>query len=348
MNAVKYLGTDEGIGLVDVPAPTVAPDEVLIKMRAASICGSDLRYQMGTFSPPAGTQPILGHEGAGVVVETGEDVDCFDNGDRVAVHYVISCGACKPCLQGRDNSCRRRESIGHDRDGTFAEYIAVPSQNAVKMGSDIPFEWGSIVGCASSTAYHAVRRANMTPGDTVVVFGVGGVGLSTVLWANNFGAGRIIAVDLIDPKLDAACACGADLAINAATESPVSAVMEETDGWGVDVAFECSGTPAGMKQSLATVDGKNRYDSGTVVAVGLQHESFEVEYWGLREGGLILVGDHTRREIREVFELLEADTVDLSPLLGLSIPLERIHYGFDCTADTEGPVGRVILDPTRE
>jgi len=196
-----------------VDVPDVAATEVLVGVRAASLCGSDLDVLTGE-SPPRFEYPLtLGHEGAGKVVETGSDVSDLGEGDRVAVHYPVTCDRCKHCLAGRDNRCADRESIGTHRDGTFAKYVAIPARNAVEIGS-LPAEWGLIVSCAVSTAYHATRIAEVGHGDSVAVFGAGGVGLHAVRWAEYFGASTAIAVDVNDGKLPLAREFGADVAVD--------------------------------------------------------------------------------------------------------------------------------------
>lgn len=179
MKAFRYHGPKIPLTFEDIPRPSVGPRDALIEVRASGICGSDLHYYHGTILPKA--VPItLGHEVSGTVEEVGEDVSDLAVGDRVCVHYVISCGDCVHCGQGNDNRCRRRRSIGTHMDGGFAEYVVVPSRNAFKLPSDVPFEHGAIIGCAVSTPFHALRIAGTGPGDNVVVFGLGGVGMHAV------------------------------------------------------------------------------------------------------------------------------------------------------------------------
>lgn len=345
MQAVRYLGDDTRIAVEEVERPTVGASEVRITVRAASLCGSDLHYREADSEFSPGTVPVtLGHEGAGVVTEVGDEVTAVAEGDRAIVHYVQSCGHCKPCLAGNDNRCRNRESIGHDVDGTFAEEIVVPERCAIPMSEDIPFAWGSVVGCAGSTAFHATERGDIEPGDTVAVFGAGGVGLHAILWAAFRGAATVIAIEPIGARRQAAREYGADLTLDPETDDVVKMIAEATDGWGVDAAIECSGSPDAMKTAIDAVDGENRYESGTVVSVGLQETPLEATYWGLREGALLVSGDHTRGELRTITDLMAAGRIDLSNSVADRIGLDEIDAGLDRVAAGE-IVGRIVIEP---
>lgn len=347
MLAVQKPSHDEPARVVeDVDVPTVGPGEVLVEMRAASLCGSDLEVLTGEGSPRFEYPLIVGHEGAGEVVETGDGVTGLEEGDRIAIHYPTTCDRCKHCLAGRDNRCPNRESIGTHRDGTFAEYVAVPARNALELG-EVPYEWGSIASCAVSTAYHAVRVAEVLHGDSVIVFGAGGVGLHAVLWAEYAGASTIIAADVADEKLPLAREFGADRTVNPASEDLAALVAAETDGMGTDAAIECSGASAAIADAVAAVNGDNRYASGSVVSVGLQTEPMSAEYWDLREGKLAVSGDHTRGELRLILDLLRDGEIDLSKSITHRFALADVFDAVSLLTDGESdePVGRIVLTP---
>jgi len=340
---IKEVGKPFFVEEVDVPA--IGPDDVLVEVKAASICGTDVHYWKGEFKP--GKLPvILGHEGAGVVREVGENVTHLREGDHVVIHYIISCGNCKQCLQGYDNRCRYRRSVGHDVDGTFAEYIKIPARSALKMADKVPFEWGAIAGCAVSTAYHAVNVSGLKKGDVVIVFGVGGVGLHAVLWAKFFGAGKVIAVDPVDSKLEAAKKYGADIVINPLREDVLEVVKRETDNWGADIAIECSGSSKAIEQAIKSIKGRNLFESGKVIVVGLQLKPFQIEYWGLREGWITVSGDHTRFELHQILKLIEEDRVDLSESITHRISLKEINEGIKLVESREEHVERIVIDMT--
>ncbi len=345
MLAARFVKTGKPFAVETIDVPAIDADEVLVAIKAAGICGTDVHYHTGEFAPYV-IPLTLGHEGAGVVTEVGRKVTHLAVGDHVVIHYIISCGQCKPCLQGQDNQCRHRQSIGSHVDGTFAEYIKVPARSALKMADHVPFEWGAIAACAVSTPYHALTIAGLKAGDTALVFGVGGVGLHAVLWAKLLGAKTVMAVDLIDSKLEEAQRYGADIVVNAAREDVAEAVNRATDGWGVDVAIECAGSPTAMVQAIKAIKGKNRYATGTAVSVGLQTTPLHVEYWGLREGRLMVSGDHTRFELHQIIQLMETEKLDLSRSITHRIPLRDVNAGVELVESGREHVERVVIDMT--
>jgi len=328
MLAAFYKEKGKPFVVEETEIPKIGPDEVLVEVKAAGICGTDVHYKKGEFSP-ARIPLIVGHEGAGIVKEVGENVKNLKVNDHVIIHYVISCGVCKNCLKGYDNRCRNRKSIGHDVNGTFAQYIKVSSKNAVKIADFVPLEWGAVIGCAVSTAYHAIRVSGFEPGDTVIVFGVGGVGLHAIMWAKFFGAGKVIAVDPIESKLESALQYGADIILNPLKNDIIETVKKETQGWGADIAIECSGSPQAMAQAIKVIKGSNLFESGTLVSVGLQTKPFQIEYWDLREGWITVSGDHTLYELYQIVKLVENGRINLSKSITHRIPLIEVNEGID-------------------
>lgn len=343
MLAARYLDRDTSLSVTQISRPVPGPGELRIDLEAASICGTDLHYLDPTLDYTPDRTPItLGHEGAGRVAATGDGVERVIPGDRVAVNYVIGCGRCRHCTAGFENRCLDRSSVGHDVDGTFAESIVLPERAVAPLGSSVPFDWGSLTSCAVSTAYHAINRAGPIRGRTVLVTGAGGVGLSTIMWADVSGAADVIAADPIADQRRLAERLGADLAIDPDPESADPPPDDlEAD---VEVAIECSGSEPAMDYAIAAVAGDNEFASGTVVSVGLQETPIEVPYWGLREGTLRISGDHTRSELREIVRLLDRGRVDLDPLLTHRVALEDIEAGIETLRNPDGPVGRVVVE----
>jgi len=341
MLAARYRGAGEPFSIDEVKTPSPDPHEVLVDIQKATLCGTDLHYHLGNADPD--DMPLtMGHEGAGIVAETGSSVDSVVEGESVAIHYVLSCGDCEPCLKGYDNRCRNRQSIGTHVDGTFAEYIALPARNVFKI-SDIPFGWASIAGCAVSTGYHAVRRSGLNQSDIAIIFGVGGVGLHTVLWADFLGA-KVIAVDPVKSKLNGARKYGADVMLDPTNDDVLDAIESETDGWGVDVAIECSGTSQAMDQAIKAIKGNNNYASGTAVSVGVQHDPLKATYWGLREGQVMVSGDHTRAELKKIIKLLERGEVDLSHSITHEVNLHDVNEGLHMLKGESERIGRIAID----
>ena len=344
MRAARLQQGRNHLSVEEIDKPSVGSRDVLVNVRAASICGSDVHHLSGELPIEDERRPLtLGHEGAGIVVETGDTVTSFEEGDRVTINYVISCGNCDPCLRGYDNRCRSRKSIGSDLDGTFAEYIVLPARSAIKLPEAISYELGSIASCAISTAFHAVERAELEKGDTVVVFGVGGVGLHAVLLASLSLSQTVIAVDPLDAKLDVAEEYGADVTINPDEENATEVIRRLTDGYGADVTLECSGSPLALEQAIEAINGTNRFASGTAVSVGYQPSEIKATYWGLREGQLLVAGDHTRSELRRLMKLLESKRLNLTDSISSTTELGDIN---DSIAQVnKGTAGRLIIEP---
>jgi alcohol dehydrogenase, propanol-preferring len=204
MKAARLHRISEKLNMDHVEVPSVGDHEVLVNVRASGICHSDLSYQ-DDVSRVSRLPIILGHEIAGVVAEAGDDVGNVAKGDRVTVHYVIGCGRCRCCIVSHETYCADYRMVGKDEDGGFAEFVRAPALNLLPLPDLIPFEQGAILGCAVSTAYHAPKRGRMSPGENVVVYGIGGLGIHAVQLAGAiFGADRIIAVDMLDQKLGVA------------------------------------------------------------------------------------------------------------------------------------------------
>lgn len=235
--------------LEDVPRPEPAPGEALIRVAACGLCHTDLHY-LDHGVPTFKTPPlVLGHEATGTVVETGE---------RVLIPAVLTCGACPMCRTGRANICGRMTMLGNHRDGAFAEYVSVPSRDLLPLPNSLKLEEACIIADAVTTAYHAVvRRAAIVPGERVVVFGCGGVGLNVVQVAALAGA-RVTAVDLDDAKLEVARSLGA-------------AEVGREAGRGFDAAFECIGRPETIRaaQNAVRVGGR-------IVVVGYTEKPVEI------------------------------------------------------------------------
>src|SRR6266446_1598719 len=245
MKAVRLLEPGSSLEAQEIGVPPVGARDVLIRIKAAGICHSDAHYRAGV-SPVARLPITLGHEVAGVVKKTDE---------RVCVHYLATCGQCAFCQSGTEQFCMTVQMIGKDRDGGFAEFIAVPERSVFHLPDEIPFEQGAILMCSSATSLHALNKARLHPGETVAIFGVGGLGISAVQLAKHFGAGKVFAIDINPRKLELAERFEA-VAVNAAAGDPVEQLKEMTNGRGVDVALELVGLPVTMRQtvqSLATL-----------------------------------------------------------------------------------------------
>jgi len=318
MNALRLVQPGRPIEMHDVPVPDVGRRDVLVRVRAAGICHSDAHYRAGRSS--ASPLPLtLGHEVAGVVERVGADVTAVRSGDRVCLHYLIACGDCLHCSRGHEQFCRTGSMIGHFRDGGWAEYIVVPERDAVRLPDEIRFEHGAVLMCSSATALHALRKARLTGGETVAVFGVGGLGMSAVQLARALGALDVFAVDLDADKLRVARDYGA-ISVDARGDDPVAAVRRYTGGRGVDVALELIGLPLTMRQAVQTLAVQGR-----AVVAGLADEPLELDtYRDLlgKEAELIGANDHLLQELPLLLEFARRRVLDLSRVVARTLPLD--------------------------
>ena len=318
MNALRLVRPGRPVEFHDVPVPAVGPRDVLVRVRAAGICHSDAHYRAGR--SPASPLPLtLGHEVAGVVERAGDDVTLARPGDRVCLHYLVACGDCLHCSRGHEQFCRTGSMIGHFRDGGWADYVAVPERNAVRLPDEIPFEHGAALMCSSATALHALRKARLAGGESVAVFGVGGLGMSAVQLARALGALDVFAVDLDADKLRLARAYGA-VPVDARAEDPVAAIHRLTDGRGVDVALELIGLPLTMRQAVQALAVQGR-----AVVAGLADEPLELDtYRDLlgKEAELIGANDHLLQELPLLLEFARRRVLDLSRVVARTLPLD--------------------------
>lgn len=315
--------------------------EVRVRVRAAGICRSDAHYRAGL--SPMGPLPLtLGHEVAGVIEELGSDVSEVRVGDRVCLHYLLTCGACAPCVAGRESFCARGAMLGHHVDGGFAESVTVPARNAVPLPARIPFEHGAIMMCSSATALHALRRGRLQPGETVAVFGAGGLGFSALQLARALGARAVFAVDLSPDKLDAARRLGA-VPVDASAGDAVARLMAETEGAGVDVTLDLVGLPLTMRQAITSLAPQGR-----AVLVGLSDQPLTLDPYREilgREAELIGSNDHTLAELSELFGLAERGALELSAAVTRTVPLEAaaINETLDALEQNRAGIRTVVV-----
>lgn len=318
MKAVRLAKIGEPVEMQNVPRPPVGAQDVLVQIRAAGICHSDVHYRAGA-SPVGALPQTLGHEIAGVIEEMGSQVTGLSTGDRVCLHYLLSCGDCYYCSTGNEQFCIQGRMLGKHCDGGYAEYITVPARNAVPLPSEIPFEQGAILMCSSATSFHALRKAGLKPGETVAIFGTGGLGMSALQLAKAFGALEVYAVDINPTKLQLAEKYGAT-PIDAATSDPVTEIRRLTGGRGVDVALEVIGLKQTMEQAVQSLA-----IFGRAVMVGIADKPFEIDsYLHLicREAVVVGSADHLLQELPLLIELARKGTLDLSGVVTRTVPLE--------------------------
>jgi len=341
MRAVRMTGPGESLQLQEIPIPAIGEKDVLLRIRAAGICHSDVHYRAGR--SPMGMLPItLGHEIAGVVADVGAQVMNRKIGDRVCLHYNISCGDCYHCSTGNDQFCSSVKMIGHHVDGGYAEYIAVPARNAISLPAEISFEAGATLMCASATSLHALHKARLKAGETVAIFGVGGLGLSAIQLAKALGAIEVFAVDIKEDKLKLASEYGA-IPINGNRMDAVQKIRKQTDGKGVDVGIEMIGLPKTMKQTVESLGVMGR-----AVIVGISQIPLEVNPYQTLigyEAEVIGSNDHLLQELPLLIDLARRKILDTSKVVSQTVPLdaEKINQRLDDLENYTNDIRAVIV-----
>jgi propanol-preferring alcohol dehydrogenase len=336
------VGVDRPLELQDISARDPGPGEVLVRVRAAGICHSDAHYRRGL--SPMGPLPLtLGHEIAGVVEGVGSGVGLHAAGDRVCLHYLLTCGTCPHCRAGRESFCTSGAMLGHHVDGGFADMITVPARNTVRLPERIAFEHGAVLMCSSATALHALRKARLQRGERVAIFGSGGLGVSAVQLARALGAGDVFAVDVVRGKLALAESLGA-VAVDATLGDPVTPLMDLTRGAGIDVALDFVGVPDVMRQAIRCLAPQGR-----AVLVALSDQRLELDPYREilgREAELIGSNDHTLAEITELIGFVERGALDLSPAVTATVPLDAAAINGVLDALEQGRAGvRTVVVP---
>lgn len=330
--------------LTDLPVPEIGPEEVLIRVRACGICGSDVHGFDGSTGrriPPV----VMGHEASGVIEKKGSSVHLLREGDRVAFDSMISCGKCLFCRRGHQNLCDNRQVLGvscgeYRRNGAFAEYVSVPQHIVYKLPDSLSFEHAAMIEPVS-VAVHAVNITPVKLGDTAVVVGTGMIGLLTIQAARLAGCARIIAMDLEDHKLKVALANGADDVVNPRSTDVVKYVLDSTDGRGVDVAFEAVGATDPIKNAIACTR-----KGGTVTLIGNIRPSIDLPLQSVVTREIRVQGScASSGEYPECIALMGRGAINVGPMLTAKAPLSEGARWFDRLYSHEPDIMKVVLEP---
>ena len=341
MKSVRMLEAGKPLELQEIPIPNIGEKDILVRVRAAGICHSDAHYRAGRSA--MGMLPItLGHEVAGVVERVGAQVMNVKVGERVCLHYNLTCGDCYYCSTGNEQFCDQVKMLGHHVDGGYAEYIAVPARNAISLPDEIPFEAGATLMCASATAMHALHKGRVKAGETVAVFGIGGLGLSAIQLARAYGAVEVYAVDIKQDKLELASEYHA-IPIDASRVDAVAEIRKLTKGKGVDVALEMIGMRKTMEQAIDSVG-----NLGRAVMVGLNQQPISINTYLQvlgKEAEIIGSNDHLLQELPGLIELARRNILDTSRVVSQVIPLDvdKINQRLDDLENFTNDVRAVIV-----
>lgn len=340
MKAAVFHGAGVGLRIEEIPRPKVGPDQVLVKVAACGVCHTDLHYLehgVPTFKKPP---IVLGHEASGIVEEVGAEVRTLTKGLRVLIPAVLTCGKCMFCRMGRENICANMTMLGNHIDGAYAEYVAVPAKDLLELPASIPLEEASIIADATSTPYHAVKnRARVQPGDTVVIFGCGGVGINAVQLATAAG-GYVIAVDINDKKLGWASEFGAAKTINASKVERVSKEVKKLTGGGADIAMEVIGNPKTIEEAFECVR-----IGGRLCVVGYTHEAVSIIAGKIMFKEIEIVGSLGCRPLdyAPLIRMVEQGKIDIKRQVTHRFPLEQLTKAFEVMK--EGMSLRSIVIP---
>ncbi|MDX6598199.1 MAG: L-iditol 2-dehydrogenase [Gaiellales bacterium] len=294
------LDAERHLALIDTPIPALArPNDVLVRVRAVGVCGSDLHGYLGHTGrrvPPL----VMGHEATGEVVAVAADVRRLRPGDRVATNTIAACGHCRPCLAGQRSLCEQRLILGMTAPGAYAEYVVWPEDSLPVLPDGLSFEAGALAE-PLAVALHAVDMAAIEPGDVVFIAGGGPIGVLVHLLVRLAGAGVIIVSDLHPARLSSARAFGADVVVDAGRQDPVAVVRELTGGSGADAAIEAVGAGVSARQTIHAVR-----NSGTVVWLGNSERLIEIDMQAVVTRDLVVRGSYgmTGQEFERALALL--------------------------------------------
>jgi len=337
MRAVRLHVKDRRLEVEDVPRPRLSAGQVLVEVRAAGVCGTELHFLDGLLTPAM--SPItLGHEVAGVVAEVADGVRDVSVGQEVAVHYFHACGRCSRCRRGDDHLCDSPlGALAFATDGAFAEFVAVPVSSVVLIPEGLSMVDAAPLCCSGATALHAVDIARLQRGDTAVVYGVGGVGLALVQ-VLKLGGVRVIAVARSRARLALAEELGADVTLSPMDGDVGEAILEATAGVGADAVFELVGTAESGRNAIGSLA-----KGGAVVYIGYSFDRIEIHPLSLvvPEHRILTSVGNRRSELVRALEMGAAgqlrSVVTTAPLDQAPALLEELRHG--------RVEGRVVLVP---
>jgi propanol-preferring alcohol dehydrogenase len=328
----------------DIAIPEIGLSEVLIRVAACGICHSDAHYRAG-ISKFDSLPMTLGHEVAGHVERVGKDVAHLAPGDRVCVHYLVSCGRCDFCSRGFEQFCPKGQMIGKHRDGGYAHFIKVPGRNTFELPEEISFEVGAVMMCSSATALHALNKARLKSGESVAIFGFGGLGFSALQLARALGCGEAYVVEINQAKLASIAALGA-VAIDANAGDSADQITQATGGKGVDISIELIGSATTMRQAVQCLGV-----FGRAAFVGLTTESLSVlPYPELinKEAEIIGVSDHLASEIPSLMQFARSGKLRFPPdtIHCVDLDAAQINAALDAVENSTDRIRTVIVpDP---
>jgi threonine 3-dehydrogenase len=342
MQALRKMGPARGLSLEPATVPTMGPTDVLVRVKAASICGTDLhiygwdRWSQSRIKPPV----TLGHEFCGVVEKVGSEVAALKPGDFVSAEMHVNCGHCHQCRVGEAHICPNVKIIGIDQDGAFAELVRIPASNIIKLDPAIPERYGAILDPLGN-AVHTVL-AGAIAGQTVLVTGCGPIGLMSIAVAKACGSSTVFATETNEHRRRMAKKMGADVVINPLAEDAPAKILSETNKTGVDVLLEMSGNPTAIQQGFKALRA-----GGRASLLGIPTENVPLDLVNdVIFKGATVQGIYGRRMYEtwvQMTALLKAGRLNLDPLFGERVKLEQFEDAFSKLQG--GLAGKILIYP---
>jgi threonine 3-dehydrogenase len=342
MKALRKTQAGKGLQIEKLAVPTIGPTDVLVHVKATSICGTDLhiygwdRWSQRRIKPPI----TLGHEFCGFVERTGEEVTAVKAGDFVSAEMHLNCGHCQQCRLGQAHICQNLRIIGIDLDGAFAEFVKIPATNIWKLDPAIPEHYAAILDPLGN-AVHTVLAGSIA-GQTVLVTGCGPIGLMSIAIAKACGSSIVFATETNDHRRKMAKEMGADFVLNPTAEDPVKKILEATGGTGVDVLLEMSGNPSAIQQGFKALRAGGR---ASLLGIPTENVPLDLVEDVIFKGATVQ-GIYGRRMYEtwvQMTALLKAGRVNLQPLFGERVELEKFETAF--AKLQSGLAGKILMYP---
>ncbi|HUN63171.1 MAG TPA: L-threonine 3-dehydrogenase [Candidatus Sulfotelmatobacter sp.] len=342
MKALRKTQAGKGLQIEKTTVPSIGPTDVLVRVKATSICGTDLhiygwdRWSQGRIKPPV----TLGHEFCGVVERVGEEVTVVRSGDFVSAEMHLNCGHCHQCRLGQAHICQNVRIIGIDIDGAFAEFVKIPATNIWKLDPAIPEHYAAILDPLGN-AVHTVL-AGAIAGQTALVTGCGPIGLMSIVLAKACGSSTVFATETNEHRRKLAKEMGADFVLNPATEDPVKKILGATGGTGVDVLLEMSGNPAAIQQGFKALRAGGR---ASLLGIPTENVPLDLVQDVIFKGATVQ-GIYGRRMYEtwvQMTALLKAGRLNLDPLFGERMELENFEGAFGKLQS--GLAGKILMYP---
>lgn len=343
MRAARFDAASRKLWVDDVPVPTPGPAELLVKVMACGICLSDVHLIDGELPGPL---PVVtpGHEAAGIVERAGELVSGWRPGDRVLLGAGRSCGECLPCRRGQGAECLAPQIMGFAYDGAWAQYIVVPGGSVTPLPDALPLEQACVLADAVSTPYAGLtERAALRPGESIGLWGVGGLGVHAVQIARMVGATPVIALDPLPAARERALAVGADEALDPTTPDVLDRIRALTGGLGLDVAVDLVGANAVLAQCVASLARRGR-----AVMVGLSLEEMRLGpgvALGIQSQSLLGHLGYQKKHLEELIKLVTAGRLDISGSVSALLPLDDVVAGVERLRSKDGNPIRLVVQP---